>query len=183
KFTETRLSKSPSMFDTQKLKWVNNVYMKKLSHEEVVELCLPFLQKAGKVAENPTVEEREWAGKLIALYHEQMSFGAEIVELSEQFFTDELTFNEEEKEVLAGEQVSEVMASFKNQLLALDEYVAPEIKKCIKAVQKETGHKGKNLFMPIRVVTTGEMHGPELTDALEILGKEAVIARLETFIK
>ena len=75
------------------------------------------------------------------------------------------------------------MASFKAQLEALEDYVAPEIKKAIKAVQKETGHKGKNLFMPIRVATTGEMHGPELTDALELLGKETVIARIEPFIK
>lgn len=183
KFNESRLSKSPSMFDTNKLKWVNNQYMKQLSHEDVVALCLPFLQAAGKVSENPTAEEAEWASKLIGLYHEQMSFGAEIVELSEQFFTDELLFDEEEKEVLAGEQVPEVMAAFKAQLIALEDYVAPEIKKCIKAVQKETGHKGKNLFMPIRVATTGEMHGPELTDALEILGKDAVIARIEAFIK
>lgn len=182
-FDEKRLSKSPSMYDTQKLKWMNNQYMKKLSHEQIVELCLPFLQNAGLVAAEPTVEEAAWAGQLIGLYHEQMSFGAEIVELSEQFFTDELTYSEEEAEVLAGEQVSEVMAAFKAQLLALEDYVAPEIKKTIKAVQKETGHKGKNLFMPIRVATTGEMHGPELTDALELLGKETVIARIEAFIK
>lgn len=182
-FDEKRLTKSPSMYDTQKLKWMNNQYMKKLSHEQVVELCLPFLQKEGLVPAEPTAEEAAWAGQLIGLYHEQMSFGAEIVELSEQFFTDELTYSEEEAEVLAGEQVSEVMAAFKAQLLALEDYVAPEIKKTIKAVQKETGHKGKNLFMPIRVATTGEMHGPELTDALELLGKETVIARIEAFIK
>ncbi|HZG11298.1 glutamate--tRNA ligase [Kurthia gibsonii] len=182
-FTEKRLTKSPSMYDTQKLKWMNNQYMKKLSHEQVVELCLPFLQKEGLVPENPTEEEEAWASRLIGLYHEQMSYGAEIVELSAQFFTDALTYSEEEQEVLAGEQVSEVMASFKAQLEALEDYVAPEIKKAIKAVQKETGHKGKNLFMPIRVATTGEMHGPELTDALELLGKETVIARIEPFIK
>ncbi|HEY4532185.1 MAG TPA: glutamate--tRNA ligase [Kurthia sp.] len=182
-FTEKRLTKSPSMYDTHKLKWMNNQYMKKLSHEEVVALCLPFLQKEGLVPENPTEEEAAWAGQLIGLYHEQMSFGAEIVELSSQFFVNELTYSEEEAEVVAGEQVPEVMASFKGQLEALEEYVAPEIKKAIKAVQKETGHKGKNLFMPIRVATTGEMHGPELTDALELLGKETVIARIEKFIK
>ncbi|WP_010308066.1 glutamate--tRNA ligase [Kurthia senegalensis] len=182
-FDEKRLSKSPSMYDTQKLKWMNNQYMKKLTHEEVVALCLPFLQKAGRIAENPTAEEAEWAGKLIGLYHEQMSFGAEIVELSEMFFTDSLELTDEEKEVLAGEQVPEVLATFKKNLEELEEYEAPAIKKAIKAVQKETGHKGKNLFMPIRVATTFEMHGPELADALEILGKETVIKRLESFNK
>ena len=178
-FDEKRLTKSPSMYDMTKLKWMNNQYMKKLTHEEVVALCLPFLQKAGRIAENPTTEEAEWADKLIGLYHEQMSFGAEIVELSEMFFQDHVELNDDEKEVLAGEQVSEVLATFKKNLLELEAFEAPAIKKAIKAVQKETGHKGKNLFMPIRVATTGEMHGPELADAIEILGKDTVVKRLD----
>lgn len=182
-FDESRLSKSPSMYDTHKLKWMNNQYMKKLSHEQVVELCLPFLQKEGLVAENPTAEEAEWASQLIGLYHEQMSYGAEIVELSQMFFTEELEFNDEEKEVLAGEQVPEVMAAFKEKLETLEEFEPAEIKKAIKAVQKETGHKGKNLYMPIRVATTGEMHGPELNDALVLLGKETVLKRIGKYVK
>ena len=91
-----------------------------------------------------------------------LSFGAEIVELSAQFFKDDIEYDEESQAVLAGEQVPEVMASFKRQLEALETFDAASIKAAIKAVQKETGHKGKNLFMPIRVVTTGQTHGPEL---------------------
>lgn len=182
KFDEKRLSKSPSMFDKQKLKWMNNQYMKKLNSEEVVALTLPFLQKEGLLPENLSEEQQEWANKLIGLYHEQMSFGAEIVDLSRMFFTEELAYTDEEKEVLAGEQVPEVMAAFKEQLQQLESFEPADIKKAIKTVQKETGHKGKNLFMPIRVVTTGEMHGPELNDALSLLGKETVVKRIEAFI-
>ena len=54
------------------------------------------------------------------------------------------------------------MASLKEKLEALETFDAASIKDAIKAVQKETGHKGNNLFMPIRVVTTGQTHGPEL---------------------
>lgn len=182
-FDEKRLSKSPSMYDTHKLKWMNNQYMKKLSHEEVVALALPFLQKEGLLPQELTAEQHEWASKLIGLYHEQMSYGAEIVELTRMFFTEELEYNDEEKEVLAGEQVPEVMAAFKAQLEALEEYEPAEIKKAIKAVQKETGHKGKNLYMPIRIAATGEMHGPELNDALVLLGKETVLNRIGKFVK
>ena len=35
--------------------------------------------------------------------------------------------------------------------------------------------------MPIRVMTTGQTHGPELADAIELVGKEKVLARLEKF--
>ncbi len=47
-----------------------------------------------------------------------------------------------------------------------------KIKEQIKATQKETKQRGKKLFMPIRVATTGQTHGPELPKALELLGKE-----------
>jgi nondiscriminating glutamyl-tRNA synthetase len=177
-FDVNRLSKSPSMFDKQKLTWMNNQYIKAMPLEEVVKLALPHLQKDGKLPQDLTAEQAEWAEKLIALYHDQLSFGAEITELTEVFFTDEIAFKEDEKAILAGEQVPEVMASFKEQLQNLETFEAADIKAAIKAVQKATGHKGKNLFMPIRVVTTGQMHGPELPDAIALLGKEKAIARV-----
>ncbi|MEK5186867.1 glutamate--tRNA ligase [Solibacillus sp. FSL W7-1324] len=180
-FDEKRLSKSPSMFDKSKLTWMNNQYIKKMSHEEVVALALPHLQKAGLLPAELSEEQHAWASELIALYHEQMSFGAEIVELSSLFFTEEIAYDEEAKEVLAGETVPAVMASFKTQLEALESFDAASIKAAIKAVQKETGVKGKNLFMPIRVVTTGQTHGPELPNAIALLGKEKTIARVEKF--
>lgn len=182
-FDVNRLSKSPSMFDKQKLTWMNNQYVKQMSLEEVVDLALPHLQKAGRLPEELSAEEKQWATDVIALYHEQMSFGAEITELTDLFFKDELTYDEEATEVLSGEQVPEVMAAFKTQLEQMDALEPDAIKAAIKAVQIETGHKGKNLFMPIRVVTTGQTHGPDLPNAIALIGKEKVIARVEKYAK
>ncbi|WPK13180.1 glutamate--tRNA ligase [Lysinibacillus louembei] len=180
-FDEKRLSKSPSMFDKTKLTWMNNQYIKKLSREEVVALALPHLQKAGLLPAELNGEQAAWASELIGLYHDQMSFGAEIVELSELFFKEEIEYDTAATEVLAGEQVPEVMTALKAQLEALETFDAESIKAAIKAVQKETGHKGKNLFMPIRVVTTGQTHGPELPNAIALIGKEKVLARVEKY--
>ena len=44
-FDAARLSKSPALFDSQKLKWMNNQYMKKQDLDTVVELSLPHLVK------------------------------------------------------------------------------------------------------------------------------------------
>ena len=49
--------------------------------------------------------------------------------------------------------------------------------------EKETGIKGKNLFMPIRIAVSGEMHGPELPDTIYLLGKEKAVNHLAQFIK
>lgn len=183
-FDPNRLSKSPALFDTQKLSWVNNQYVKKLPLNDVVELSLPHLQKAGVVPEELTAEELEWVHKLVSLYHEQMSYGAEIVGLTEMFFADasQMNFDEEEQDVLSAETVPTVIRAFTNEVTNLDPFVSDEVKAAIKRVQKETGVKGKGLFMPIRIVTTGEMHGPELPLAIEVLGKERVLSRLNAWL-
>ncbi|MET3699958.1 glutamyl-tRNA synthetase /glutamate--tRNA(Gln) ligase [Bacillus oleivorans] len=181
-FDPNRLSKSPALFDQQKLTWMNNQYIKKLELDKLVDLALPHLVKAGRVSENMDESEKEWTKKLIALYQEQMSYGGEIVELSELFFKDEIAYDEEAKAVLIEEQVPEVLALFKEKLKALDSYNANEINATIKQVQKDTGHKGKKLFMPIRVAATGQIHGRDLAITLELLGKEKVIARLDAIL-
>ncbi len=182
-FDANRLSKSPALFDTHKLAWTNNQYMKKQDLDRVVELAMPHLKKAGLIPEQPTEDEEKWARSLIALYQEQMSYGAEIVELSKQFFQDDIQFGEEEKAVIEEEQVQAVLQAFYNQISNLEPFQAAEIKKAMKTVQKETGHKGKKLFMPIRVAVTGEMRGPELPNAIELLGRDKVKLRLERLIQ
>lgn len=177
-FDANRLSKSPALFDKQKLTWMNNQYMKKLEIDQLVAISLPHLVKAGRVKEERTAEETEWVRNLIALYQEKMSYGAEIVELTEIFFNDETVLDDESKEVLEEEQVPEVLAAFLNEIEQLDDFKADEIKAAMKAVQKATGHKGKKLFMPIRVATTGQTHGPDLPQAIALFGKEKVKNRL-----
>nr|WP_170122566.1 glutamate--tRNA ligase [Macrococcus epidermidis] len=180
-FDEKRLSKSPAFFDKQKLAWINNQYMKTKDLDTVFEMTLPHMEKAGLISNNPTEAELAWAKSLVSLYQQQMSYAGEIVELSELFFKDELALDEEASEVVNGEQVPELVKSLTAQLEALDTFDAASIKAAIKAVQKETGIKGKNLFMPIRVMVSGQTHGPELPNTMELLGKDKVIERLSVY--
>ncbi|MGV2541470.1 glutamate--tRNA ligase, partial [Bacillus pumilus] len=89
------------------------------------------------------------------------------VELTELFFKEKIKYNQESKEVLAEEQVPEVIASFAVQLERLESCTPDEIKTAIKAVQKETGHKGKKLIMQMRVAVTGQTHDPEIPQSIE----------------
>ncbi|MDU4601883.1 MAG: hypothetical protein E6Y26_07660 [Staphylococcus warneri] len=156
--------------------------MKQKDTETVFELALPHLIKANLIPENPSEEDLDWGRKLVALYQKEMSYAGEIVPLSEMFFNDMPEFGEEEKEVINGEQVPELMTHLYGKLEALEPFEAAEIKKAIKEVQKETGIKGKQLFMPIRVAVTGQMHGPELPNTIEVLGKDKVLSRLKEYI-
>jgi nondiscriminating glutamyl-tRNA synthetase len=181
-FDANRLSKSPALFDKQKLLWMNNQYMKKVDIDRIVAITLPHLISAGRLQANMTEEEMQWARSLISLFQEKMSFGAEIVELSDMFFKDEAEYEEEAKEILTGEQVPEVLKAFSEELDQLPAFQADEIKAAMKAVQKSTGQKGKNLFMPIRAAVTGQTHGPDLPKAIELLGKSKVQMRIQKII-
>ncbi|GIQ70341.1 glutamate--tRNA ligase [Xylanibacillus composti] len=177
-FDENRLSKSPAVFDTNKLAWMNNYYMKKAELSRVVELALPHLQKAGRLPEALSEEQRAWVEELVALQQEKMVAASDIVPLSDLFFNDELELEEEAKAVLAEEQVPAVLKRFGEVLEELECFTVEAIQASIKQVQKDTGCKGKQLFMPIRAALTGQTHGPDLNRSLYLLGKEKLIKRL-----
>lgn len=182
-FDTNRLSKSPAAFDAKKLEWINNHYMKELSLEEATNLCLPYLQKAGKISDSLLDEQKEWVEKLVKLYQQQMSYGAEIVSLSELFFNDLEPLTDEAKEVLAEDTAKTVINEFKSHIIDMQDkdFVAENIKQVIKTIQKDTKIKGRKLFMPIRIATTGMMHGPELPETIELLGKEKTLQHIEQY--
>ena len=178
-FDYKRLNTSPAAFDQKKLEWITNQYIKELPDEDVVALIQPHLVEAGVFSADPSEADREWVTKLANLYKEQMSYGQEIVSLADLFFGEGIAFDEGAREVLSGETVPTVLEAFKKHLADVDVFEKDNIFPAIKAVQKETGVKGKNLYMPIRVATTGQQHGPELPLAIELLGNHKAISHIE----
>ena len=182
-FDEKRLSKSPAFFDNNKLTWINNQYIKAQPLERIVNIALPFFVKEGVATQEKVDNNRAWFEKLISLYQPQMSYGAEIVELTKQFFVEEIKFDEEELEILKQDTTVAVFEDFLEKLEVAGDFTSENIKTLIKTIQKDTGVKGKNLFMPIRIASTGSMHGPELNTSLELLGRDRVVARVKAALE
>lgn len=174
-FDANRLSKSPSMFDKNKLKWINNRYMKELSEDKYLELVRPFLTSYYDCS-NKT---EQWIDHLLLLYKEQLSYGKEIQGLVDIFFNEEMHFDAACQEVLAWETTPVVKQAFFDVVKDMDTFNEETIKASIKEVQKATGIKGKPLFMGIRVLVSGSEHGPDLTQTLNLLGKDLVLSRLK----
>ncbi|CAM4484420.1 glutamate--tRNA ligase [Paenibacillus tarimensis] len=179
-FNAARLSKSPAVFDTQKLSWMNNEYMKKADVTRVTELCIPHLQQAGRLPSELTPEQYGWVQKLVALYQEKLRYAADIVPLTELFFLDTVTDEADAAEVLAEEQVPGVLRAFHEAVSSQPDadFDEENVKALIKQVQKETGAKGKQLFMPIRAALTGQTHGSDLNMTIALLGRDRVLERL-----
>lgn len=177
-FNANRLSKSPAVFDTNKLAWMNNEYIKKSELSRIVGLCLPHLTKAGRIGAELSESEHAWVSDLVALYQDKLRSASEIVSLTEVFFLADPADEEEAATVLAEEQVPTVLAAFRDQVAALEALDVDAVKTAIKSVQQATGFKGKQLFMPIRAALTGQTHGPDLNATIVLLGKAKVLDRL-----
>lgn len=184
-FSMDRVSKNPAVFDIDKLNYMNFNYMKKLSEEELLALCLPHLIEAGYCSSTPTEEELEKMKLICETLREHISYGAQIKEEASVFFQETLSIAEEDKaemrSVMEEESVPLVMDAFKNALVSADALDVEGVKGLIKAVMKETKLKGKFVYMPLRIALTGRMHGPELPNIVMILGKDVAVERLSTY--
>ncbi|MBR2762745.1 MAG: glutamate--tRNA ligase [Pseudolactococcus laudensis] len=176
-FDENRLSKSPAAFDQKKLDWLDNDYIKHADLDKIFDMAKPFLEAAGRLDDK--------SKHLVELYQPQLKSVDEIVPLTDLFYAEFPSLSDAAKEVLETETAPIVIKAFKEKLegLADADYVKDNIFPLIKEVQKETGIKGKNLFMPIRIAVSGEMHGPELPDTIYLLGKEKAVKHLAQFVK
>ena len=178
-FDPKRLSKSPAAFDGKKLEWINNQYVKSADSDEITDSSLKQLIKAGKIKENPDVMMIQWVRQLVNLYKRQMSYTGQLAEMAEIFFTEPPVLDDEAKQELADESAKVVLEDFAKKVKELPIFDAVSIQKMIRQIQKDTGVRGRKLYMPIRIATTREMHGPELAPSIELLGREKVLRHLE----
>lgn len=177
-FDTNRLSKSPSMFDKVKLTYINHEYMKLLSMEEFVELIRPFLIKA-----EIEIKSEEWLFSFAELLKDRTEYGAQIVDLYNEFFSEEFMLEDDAINFLKEEQSAAfVIKEFKKLLLETN-FNSLLIKEAIKKTGENVSIKGKSLFMPCRIATTGAMHGPDLPKSLALLGKDLVINRINNVLK
>lgn len=176
-FDTKRLTKAPSMFDKEKLAFVNSKYIKKLDIDTLAQLAKPYLDKGGV-----EIVSEDWLKLLVELFQDRMSHIGQIVALYHSFFHDEFALNEEAYTFLQEQNSLSLIETFKTLLEQSDMSVAA-IEQAIKEAGKMTDTKGKALWMGLRIATTGDMHGPSLPVALCLLGKDSVQKRLKQVTK
>jgi len=177
-FEASRLSKSPSMFDQDKLKFINHTYLKNLTLEEFIKLIKPFL-----VAAKISIQDEKWLTDFASLLQDRCEFGAQIVELYNEFFTEDFIIEKKALDFLTEqENVLKTIKHF-SKLLAETDFSPKMIFEAIKQTGKQLNVRGKNLYMPARIATTGLMHGPELPKMLALIGRDEVLKRIAKTIK
>ncbi|NLW39570.1 MAG: glutamate--tRNA ligase [Tissierellia bacterium] len=180
KFSFERVSKTGGIFDKDKLDWVNSHYIKNYDLDKLTDLAIPYLKEANLIDDKFAEERYDWLKVLVETVREGLSNLSEIVDKVGIFFDNEIKpENDEALSMLKMDHIPTLLSAFREELEAIDEVDEEFAKTIMKKIQKATGIKGKNLFMPVRIALTGNIHGPELTSIIYLLGKQNILNRIE----
>ena len=174
KFSLKRVSKSPAVFDIDKLKWINSLHIKKLSDSDYLKLSEEFVCEKFPFLKNAYKNKKEWMLKVVNMVKKGLNTLKEIPDQIAFLFEYKPW---EEKDILelfeSDRKQFESAVLIAKKLSELDEINTESLWQTVNEVKKE-GFKGKYLFHPLRIVVSGKNSGPEidvLTESL-IEGKD-----------
>ena len=181
KFDLFRVNRAPAAFSYDKLDWMNGVYIRSLSPEELLERLLPFWQRAGLVPEPCPEEMRGKLARIVPLIQERLKHLTDVVEWTDFFFTEIEPPPAEDLVVkgLDAERTLEVLHRAREALAALPDFGEEPVEQALRGLVTEMGLKNRQVFGVIRWAVTGKKVSPPLFGTLSILGRERVLARLE----
>ena len=183
KFELERCQKSPAVFDTEKLRWMNGVYIRGLSKDEFLSRTWPHLKEAGLVAAaTPDAADasfRSYVHAALMLEQEKLVVLSDAPGLIDFFLQDEVRFDPEAVEkVLKKEGALAVVDGVARAFEGLPALTAENTEKTCRDYAEKNGLKTGQVFHPVRVSVSGRTRGPSLFHMLEVLGKERVLRRM-----
>ncbi len=180
-FSLDHVSKSGAFFDSAKLDWMNGNYLKQADPQSLLPMMRDLLQPLE--TEQPYVRDDAFVLELISLYQDQVSNLSQILTEGQTLLQLHAPFEPDAKALLtSGESgdVQKVLAALLAAVQTAPSFDAPDVKEILHGVQVQTGIKGKNLFMPVRAATTGQLHGRDLARTIALLGQERVVYRVQS---
>jgi nondiscriminating glutamyl-tRNA synthetase len=170
-FTTKRLSKSPSVFDMDRLKRFNKVTLAAMATDRLAELVSPYLEGT----------DRGWLKAAIDRVKGDCATVKEIPVLLTPLIEYRLT--NEAKGVLSEPYAAEIVKALGEEVEKVERVDCESYRAIIDRLKQRTGEKGKRLLMPVRAALTGTTTGIELEKVFILLGKERIAERLSTYFK
>jgi len=183
RFDLSAVSRNPAIFDTDKLEWMNGVYIRELTAGEFVERVVPSIEDdLGRALDPgersvvemiaPHVQERT---KLLSEVPQQVNFllvdgvdGVDGVDYDETSW----------KKVMAKDGVAGTLEAASSALGSVAAWDTPSIEEALRAMLAERELSARKGLQPIRVAVSGSTVSPPLFESLEALGRERSLERL-----
>ena len=181
-FSLERVNRANAVFELQKLIWLNGVYIRSLTVDDLTNRTVPFLAEAGMI--DPGKVDRAYVRDAVALEQERLKNLAEAPSVLDFFFADDVT--PEPKLLVAKKQSPsdslEALERAYDNLQSLEDWNLENIEVCLRGLAADLGWKAGQLFMPIRVAITGKTATPPLFETMVVLGRERTLTRMRSAI-
>ena len=176
-FDLPNVGRSPSIFDMDKLTWLNGHYMKTLPEALVAERLAPFIERTGV-----PVTDREKLIAVVANLKERAKTLTEMARMGAVFFMEEVAYEEAARAKFLTPETKTVLEMFLAGFKALPALDTEAERVLVEGIAAEQGKKLVGIAQPIRVALTGRTVSPGIFEVMEILGKEAVERRIQRAI-
>ncbi|MBQ2349587.1 MAG: glutamate--tRNA ligase [Mycoplasma sp.] len=178
-FDFDRISKAPAFFDFKKLLWMSNQYIKVMPLTNY----LKFVKKYLNVDLSKICDEKHH-DILLEMFQPQLQYGLQINDLINDLFGNvtKKELSDEIKSFMKKASSIKVLTNFKKQLNNIDELNLENSTQIVNNIKTEESIKGKELFLPIRIVCIYKEHGPEINKTMTIIGKQKILENIEGII-
>ncbi|MCD7739898.1 MAG: glutamate--tRNA ligase [Candidatus Gastranaerophilales bacterium] len=182
-FRINEVSSSNSIFEYDKLNWMNGQYIKKMDIKELTQKAKPFLSRY-----NLSELSEEQLEKVIASTREPITVLSDLTYDTAYFFGRDIEYEEGVKEkYIDTQQAQDILKYFSSKLSEYDfeneEKLHEQLAEFRMYFKENFSIKPKETMWTVRAALTGRTHGADMGVIIEILGKDRVKYRIENAIK
>ena len=179
-FSLERVSKTAAIFNYEKLRWMNGVYIRRLSVDDLTGRILPFMEK-DLPPEVLRPLDIKYVRQIVPLIRERISTLKEAATYADFFFLDELDFD---SAMLIGKKMTAettltALKAAEEKLSSLESFRQDLLEDTLRRLSDDLGIKTGQLFNPLRVATTAHEAAPPLFETMAVLGKERCLKRIK----
>ena len=171
-FSLDRVGRSGSVFDADKLRWVNAHYLHHADGAQLRRWADGFLPEPARALDPARLDA------LLAGVRGNLVTLADLPRELAPFLDQPLVREPDAEAALASSAAAELCEMLAGTLADLAEWSGEQVKSAVQSAGRALGLKGRELFQPVRAALTGRTHGPELPLVAELLGRERCVARL-----
>tara|TARA_B100000427_G_scaffold160670_1_gene133629 strand:- start:367 stop:1698 length:1332 start_codon:yes stop_codon:yes gene_type:complete len=172
KFSLDRVQSSGAVFDIQKLNWLNQHYIKKVDSQTIIMLSKEYIPSNWLVTSD-----------MIDLIKEKISNLSDIKSELLPFFESSTISKKDLIKKYPESNIEKIIPMMINSIKKSADINKEILGKIMNEIESETGCKGKNLWQPIRLIITGQEHGPDLASFMSIIGIDDCINRFNNVLR
>ena len=181
-FTVEKVHSSPARFDMKKLEAINGDKIRALTIDEFLDWSLPFLTKAGVVS--GSADEIALVKLALPLIQERIIMLSEVPAMLKFLFVKNFAVEADSVAKITDNASKQVLERSLKELEPLATWTHESIEAALRSsLIEQMGLKPRIAFGAVRIATTGSTISPPLFESMELLGKEASLARIRAGIK